>query len=69
MSESSEKRRKRYVDNFDDRSKHTSLIYVPGNSSYEYRVLGDFGSKYSKRRPTKDRGNDNATRKKFNRQQ
>ena len=30
--------------------------------------MGDFGSKYSKRRHTKDRRNNQATRNKFNRQ-
>ena len=30
--------------------------------------MGEFGSKHSKSRPTKDSGHDTATRKKFNRQ-
>ena len=52
-----------------DRSKHTCFIHCPGNSSYEFKVLWDFGLKYSKRRPTKYRGNEPATKNKFNRQQ
>ena len=39
------------------------------HSSDEFKVLGDFGSKYAKIRPTKDRGNDPIPRKKFNSQQ
>ena len=53
MSERSDKFRKRYVDHPKDISKLTCLIHGPGHSSYECKVLGNFGSKYSKRRPTK----------------
>ena len=35
----------------------------------KYKVLGDFGSKYARSRPTKDRGQDPANRNKFNSQQ
>ena len=56
MSESAGKRRKMYVDYPKDRYKHTCIIYIPHNSSYECKVLGYFGSDYSKIRPTKDRG-------------
>ena len=45
------------------------LIYGPVNSSDECRFLGYFGFKYYKSRPTKDPGNDPATRNKFNIQQ
>ena len=63
MSESSGKNRKRYVDHLKDRSKLNFLIHVPGHSSDECKVLGDFCFKYSKSRPTKDRGNDPITKK------
>ena len=65
-SDSTGKRRKRYVDHPKNISKHNSLIHAPWNSSYECMVLRDFGSRYYKSRPTKDRGHDTATRKKFN---
>ena len=61
MSESAVNRRKGYVDIPRDRYKLTCLIHNPGNSSYACKVLGDFGSKYYKIRPTKDRGNDPTT--------
>ena len=44
---------KMYVDHLMDVSKQTYLIHGPGHSSDECMVLGDFGSKYSKIRPTK----------------
>ena len=47
---------KRYVDHPKDRFRKSCLIHGPGYSSYEYKVLGDFGSKYSKIRATKNRG-------------
>ena len=56
MSESSDKRRKSYVDHPKDRSKLTCIIHGPGTSSDECKVLRNFGSEYSKRRPAKDRG-------------
>ena len=68
MSESSVKLRKTYVDNPKRMSK-TCLIHISGYSSDEFKVLGDFGSKYVKISPTKDRRNDPVTRKKINRQQ
>ena len=69
MSESAARRRKRYVNRPKDIYKHTCLIRVPRYSSDGCKFLGEFGSKYSKRRPTKARGNDHVTRNKFNRQQ
>ena len=44
MSESSEKRRKTYVDNPKGKSKPTCLIHGPGHSPDKYKVLRDFGS-------------------------
>ena len=58
MSESARNHRKSYVDHSKDTSRPTRLIHRPGNSSDEYKVLGDIGSKYSKIRHTKDRGQD-----------
>ena len=52
-----------------DISKKNCLIHGPGNLSDEYKVLGDFGSKYYKISPTKYRGNVPATITQFNRQQ
>ena len=69
MGESSGKRRKRYVDHPKDISKLTCLIHVPGHSSYICKVLGDFGSKYYKIRPTKYHGHDLAAKNKFSIQQ
>ena len=66
MSDISVKHRKMYVDHPKDISKHTCLIHGPGNSSYEFKVLGDFGSKQSKFSPNKERGHEPATKKKFN---
>ena len=45
------------------------LIHGPGHSSYECKVLRDFGDKYVKGKPTKNRGNHTVPRNKFNRQQ
>ena len=47
----------------------TSLLHGPGNSSDECKVLGDFGSRYAKSRPTKYRGTNPIQINKFNRQQ
>ena len=47
MSERVGKRRKRYVDYLTGKSK-TCLIHGPSHSSYECKVLRDFGSKYVK---------------------
>ena len=63
MSQISGKHRKRYVDNIKDRYKLTCLDHVPGNLSDECNVLGDFSYKYSKIKPTKDRGYDPAAKK------
>ena len=63
MSESSGKLRKSYVYHPKDRSKLTCLIHGPGHSSDECKVLVDFGSKYSKSRPTKECGHDPTTNK------
>ena len=69
MSDSTRKRRKRYVYHPNDRTKHTYLIHFPGHSSDECKVFGDFGSKHAKIRPTKDQGRDPTNIRKFNRQQ
>ena len=69
MSESNGKIRKRDVYHPKDRSKLTFLIHGPGHPQGECKILGDFGSKYSKIRPTKDRVQDHATKNKFNREQ
>ena len=68
-SKSTEKRRKRYVDHPKDRFKPIFLIYECRHSLDECKDLGEFGSKYSKRRPTKDRGQEPEKMKKFNRKQ
>ena len=69
MSESAGKRSKRYEYHLNDRSKITCIIYGPGHSSDEYKVLGDFGSNYAKIRPNKDHRHDPATNKNFGRHQ
>ena len=58
-----------YVYHPNDRSKHTFLIHGPSRSSDSWNFLGDFGSKYSKIRPTKDRGHVPVGRNEFNIQQ
>ena len=68
MSESTGKGVKRYVYIPRDRSKPTCHFHGPCQSSDECKVFGDFGSKYSKRRHTKDCRHNPATRNKFNRQ-
>ena len=68
MSERSRKGRKRYVYYPRYRSKSICLIHGPENSSDKCKVLGQFGSKYAKSRPTKDCGKDTANRNKFNSQ-
>ena len=67
MSETSSKRRKRYVEYPKGESK-TCLIHGPGHSSDEFKFLVDFVSKYVKIRPTKYRVHNTVTRNKFNRQ-
>ena len=66
MSKSAKKHIKSYVDHLEDRLTLNFLIHVPGHSSDECKVLGGFGSKYSKIRLTKDHGQEPATNKKFN---
>ena len=66
MSEISGKNKKSYLDNPKDRTKHNCLIHGTGHSSDECKVLGDFGSKNSKIRITKDHGHYPTTRKEFN---
>ena len=66
MSKSAGKRRNIYVDPPKSESK-TCLIHGPGYSSDEWKVLGDFGSKYVEIRPTKDCGQNPLPRNKFNR--
>ena len=63
MSESTGNHRKRYVDNPKYISRQTCLIHGHDHSLDEYKVLGDFGYKYSKIRPTKNRRNEPATKK------
>ena len=65
MSESTGNNRKRYVDHLKDRSKLTCLVHGPRNTSYECKVLGEFGSKHSKVRPTRDHMKDSTTKNKF----
>ena len=54
MSDIASKGRKRYVYHMKYRPKATRLIHGSGHSSDERKVLGDFGSKYSKSKPTQD---------------
>ena len=68
MRESARKRRNIYVEHTKDRSKPICIIHSPVHSSDECKVLGNFGFKYAKRRPTKDHGEDLANRNKFDRQ-
>ena len=68
MDEIAGKHRKRYVDCLSSESK-TCLIHGPGHSHDKWKVLGDFGAKYAKGKPTKDHRNYPVPRKKFNRQQ
>ena len=65
MSESTGKRRKRYVYHPKYRSKLTFLIHVPGHSKDKCKVLGDLGTKYAKGRPTKDLSQEPATKNFF----
>ena len=45
----------------------TCFIYELGNSSGKCKVLGDFGAKYVKVKPTKENGNHSIPSKKFKR--
>ena len=45
------------------------LIHGPRHYSDECKVLGNFGDKYTKSKPTKEHGNRPVPRKIFNRQQ
>ena len=69
MCESTGKHRKRYVDYPKDISKRTCIIHGYVNSLDEYKVLGDFGSKYYKSRRTKDHGQETTNMNKLNRNQ
>ena len=51
------------IDNSKDISKLICIIHGPRHKSDECKVLGDFGSKYSKIR--EDRGHDTTTNKKL----
>ena len=55
ITDRSVKRRKSYIDHPKDIFILTCLIHRPQHSSDKCKVLGDFSSKYSKTRPTKDR--------------
>ena len=68
MSKSYGKRIKRYVDHPKGISKLSFLIHVLENSSEECEILGDYGSKYYKIRPTKYYGHETAAKNKFIRQ-
>ena len=52
-----------------DRSQLTCLIHGPGNLSYDYKVLGDLGYKYTKIMPIKEHRQDPAFNKRFLKQQ
>ena len=67
ISEIARKCRKIYRDHPKGESK-ISLIHFPGNSSDEYKVLGEFGSKYVKILPTIDLGHSPVPRNNFNKQ-
>ena len=69
MSESSDKRRKIYVDYPKGKSKPTCIIHGSRHLSDKYKVLGDFGSKYAKIRHTNNRGHNPSNRNKYTRQQ
>ena len=68
MSESADKRRKRYVDYSKGESK-PYLIYGLGHLSDECKVLRDFGFKYVQSRHTKEPEHDSVPRNKFNKHQ
>ena len=65
MSENDGKHRKRYIDHPKDISKTTCLIHGPIYSSEECKILGDFGNKHAKEKPTKYLRQETATRKKL----
>ena len=67
ISESVGKRRKRYVYICKVKLK-TSLIHSPAHSSDEFKVLGDFSSKYAKTRHANNLGHNPANRNKYTRQ-
>ena len=62
MSESSGKRRNRYVYYLKDIFKIIFLVHGPGHSSDECKVLVDFSYKYSKIGPTEDCRHDPTTK-------
>ena len=64
MGERDGKRKKRYVDRPTGQSK-TCLIHGPVHSSDKCKILGDFGAKYTKGKPTKGHGNHPIPRGKF----
>ena len=67
--ESAGKRRKRYVDHPKGTLKLTCIINGPGYSSNKCNVLGDFGTKYNKEKPTKYHMQEHSTKKSFGRHQ
>ena len=68
-SESSDKRRKRYVYHLKGKYKPTCLILGPGHSSDKYNVLGELGSNYSKIMHTSNRGHNQENRNEYTRHQ
>ena len=62
------KRRKLYVDCPKSESK-TCMIHSNGNYSDEYKVLGEFVTKYAAAQPTKDHGGNTTPRKRFHKKQ
>ena len=57
-----------YVDILTGKSKNC-LVHGPGHSLEEFKVLGEFGTKYANIRPTKDRGSIPIPRETINRKQ
>ena len=55
-SESAGRHRKQYVDRSMKELK-TCFVHGPGHSPDGCKVLGDFGAKYAKGKPTEDHGN------------
>ena len=69
MGQCTGKRKQSYVNHPRDRSKPTCLIYGHGNSSDECKLQTDFGTKYVKSRPFKERKQYPTSNKKFEKDQ